>query len=279
MSFKKIALGGAAVSMALGSVAHASVIDNPFFKVLGTVVVWTGNSSGDAVVHDFIINTSAGNGDADLIAADGNAVVTGTLLPFVDSGNGVYDADGDEVLDTGITLDVSDSIDGQVGTYKSSFHVASNTVFNIEAEANNFVATGDFNEDPDGLLTTAQFDAAHADNIVLAMEVTGSGSYGSGATALNFGGNAQDPSSGDATAFQGFEAGLPLTGLLTKSDVFQGAQRTAAAAGSIASQSVRFDATYTLQSNDDGTGNTAPYDMSMGAGSLQAQVTYTVYVP
>lgn len=271
MSIRKIALGSAAAVMALGTAAHASVIDRPFFKVLGTVVVWstTDGNSNNPVVHDFILGTT---GSPDLIAGDGNAVVTGTLAPLDQSAFvSPFDADNDGVLDT--ALSVNDSIDGVVGTYNSSFHVASNTAFNIEAVADQFVATGDF-EETGVTAGTAAYDAAHADNISMALAVTQSGTSGS----VAFGGPAANPASQlpyDSTAaFQGFDVAKPLTDLLTKADVFVGDKRTAARAGSIAQQSVRFDATYNLQDN---AGNA--YDMSMGFGELQARVTYTVYVP
>ena len=54
-------------------------------------------------------------------------------------------------------------------------------------------------------------------------------------------------------------------------DVYQGGQRTAANPGSITAQSVRFDATYGL--------GTTGYDLSMGAGEVEARVVYAVYVP
>ena len=54
--------------------------------------------------------------------------------------------------------------------------------------------------------------------------------------------------------------------------IFVGTQRTAETPGSIADQSVRFDATYTL-------GGSAGYDLSQGAGEVEADVVYTVFVP
>ncbi len=266
MSIKKIALGSAAAVMALGSAAQASVIDRPFFKVLGTVVVWSAtDNSGNAVVHDFILGTT---GSPDLIAGDGNAVVTGTLVPLDQSTvSSAFDANNDGDLDSPLT--VSDSVDAQVGEYNSSFHVASNTPFNIEAVADQFAATGDF-EELGALAGTAAYDALHADNISLALAVSQTGTSG----AVNFGSASQLPYTDPAAAFGPFQTGTTLDNLLTTSDVFVGDQRTAASAGTIAEQSVRFDATYSLQDN---AGNA--YDMSMGFGELQARVTYTVYVP
>jgi len=66
--------------------------------------------------------------------------------------------------------------------------------------------------------------------------------------------------------------------MATATSVFRGDQRTAASRGTIAAQSVRFDATYTL-GNWDGTNFTPGYDLSAGAGEIEASVTYTVFVP
>ena len=71
-----------------------------------------------------------------------------------------------------------------------------------------------------------------------------------------------DPVSGEVT----------MQDLLVPTLVFEGTRRTAAAPGSIAEQSVRFDATYTL-------GGSAGYDLSDGSGDIETTVTYTVFVP
>ena len=81
---------------------------------------------------------------------------------------------------------------------------------------------------------------------------------------IDFGGNAQDPG-GTFGTFANLGA---MTGA---TPVYQGNQRTAASAGTITAQSVRFDATYEL--------GTSGYDLSMGAGEVEAEVVYTVYVP
>ena len=271
MNFKKLALGTAAAAMTigtLGAAAHASVIDRPFFKVLGTVIVWSGDANGDKVVNDFILNTGAAAADTDLIGtmgvADGEAVVTGTLIPLDQSSVGSpYDADNDGVLDA--TIAVTDSIDGAVGAYTSSFFVASNTDFAINAVADNFQATGDFATD---LGTT---NAALADNITLEMDVVNSD-----AAQTFFGSKADLPYDDVDTAFGAYKTGgtADLSSLLTETQVFTGSKRTANAAGSIQEQSVRFDMTYNMQS-DSGDA----YDMSMGFGTLEAEVTYTVFVP
>ncbi|MEM7457947.1 MAG: hypothetical protein AAF331_00670, partial [Pseudomonadota bacterium] len=92
------------------------------------------------------------------------------------------------------------------------------------------------------------------------MDVTVNGNDG-----IAFGANAQNP----LGSFTGFTNLSQVDGT---NPVFVGGQRTAASVGTIAGQSVRFDATYTL-------GAGGAYDLSLGAGEIQADVVYTVYVP
>ncbi len=86
---------------------------------------------------------------------------------------------------------------------------------------------------------------------------------------ITWGANAQDPHSGGTGVVA---AVTDLDDLNASTAVFTGNQRTAASVGTIASQSVRFDATYTL-------GGATGYDLSMGAGLIEADVTYTIFVP
>lgn len=292
MSMKKFAIAsGVAVSL-LASTAYASVIDRPFFQVLGVVVVWGGtdfdeNAGTAPVVSDFVLLTPAsGSAGADLIGGTANdvfSVVTGSLDPISDSGtandgtavfdpitgatSGFSDSGTDAgVLDAGDTLNAfgitaaTDVSGGLVGSHSSSFYVASNAAFDIyaEAQAANVVATGDFD--------TAGMGAA---NIGLTMDLDVSGDDG-----LAFGGAAQDPTGTGA----GFSTVASLAALATPTKVFDGGQRTAASVGNLAAQSVRFNSVYTLDA-DTGTAGVQGYDLSMGVGTLQADVTYTVYVP
>jgi len=279
MKLKKLLLAGGAVSLLTASTAFASIIDRPFFQVLGVVVVW-GSDGVDGtdnapVVSDFVLLTPAsGSAGADLIAADGATVVTGSLLSIKDgvvnggtaavnpvtggADNGTFTDGGTAgVLDAGDTLTAfgidanSDVAGGLVQEHKSSFYVASNAPFDIFAQSSSFVATGDF-------LT----DGLDESNISFAMGLTVSGDDG-----LAYGANAQNPGTFPGTV-------ADLNDMTTATKVFDGTQRTASARGNLASQSVRFDNTYTL---DDGTG--LGYDLSMGSGTVQADVTYTVYVP
>ena len=286
---KKIALAsGVAVSL-MATTAYASVIDRPFFQVLGVVVVWGGtdfdeNAGTAPVVSDFVLLTPAsGTAGADLISGDVYSVVTGSLTPISDEGTAV---DGTAVFDpvTGETsggtfadngtagvLDAADTLSafgidattdisgGLVGSHNSSFYVASNAAFDIFAQSTNVVATGDF-------LT----DGLDDENIAFAMSVTPSGNDG-----LAFGANAQDPSTGGTGVVTTIDS---LDDISTQAKVFDGGRKTAASVGALAAQSVRFDSVYTLDA-DSATAGTQGYDLSMGVGTLQADVTYTVFVP
>lgn len=292
MSFKKLALAGGIAASLMATTAYASVIDRPFFQVLGVVVVWGGtdfdeNTGTAPVVSDFVLLTPAsGTAGADLIGgndADVFAVVTGSLTPISDSGTA---ADGTAVFDpvTGETsggafadngtagvLDAADTLSafgidastdvagGLVGSHNSSFYVASNAAFDIFAQSSNVVATGDF-------LT----DGLNDSNIAFAMSITASGDDG-----LAFGASAQDPSTGGTGVVTTIDS---LDDISTQSKVFDGGRKTAATTGALAAQSVRFNSVYTLDS-DTATAGTQGYDLSMGVGTLQADVTYTVFVP
>lgn len=266
MKMKKLLLASVALMGVATLPAQASIVDNPHFKVLGLVIVWgsDGTTGSTApIASDFIINSdSAANGknDQDLIAGDVHTVVTGSLQLTSDADEastafGLNDGTttsllaGDGFLDASDTLTAFDvtgeSLVGTTPTYESSFYVASNTAFNIEAVA---AVAG----------TPIGFDLT---DIGYELDVTVSGNDG-----LAFGGAAQDPTG----TFPAYTSLDDLT--TTAQPVFNGTLRTASSAGTIAAQSVRFDATYTL-------GTAGGYDLSMGAGEIQADVTYTVYVP
>lgn len=289
MTIKKLALAGGIAASLMATTAYASVIDRPFFQVLGVVVVWGGtdfdeNAGVAPVVSDFVLLTPAsGTAGADLISGDVYSVVTGSLDPISDSGTAV---DGTAVFDpvTGETsggtftdngtagvldaadtlvafgIDAATDVDAAlVGSHNSSFYVASNAAFDIFAESSNVVATGDF-------LT----DGLDESNIGFSMAVTTSGDDG-----LPFGGAAQDPSTGGTGVVA---AVTSLADISTQSKVFDGGRKTAASVGALAAQSVRFDSVYALD-RDTGTAGVQGYDLSMGVGTLQADVTYTVFVP
>ena len=293
MSFKKLALVGGMTASLMAGTAYASVIDRPFFQVLGVVVVWgaDGNAAtSDApVVSDFVLlTTGSNNAGADLIggtAQDTFTVLTGSLSPivsgeaaagtFVDPITGATSATGfaddgttSGVLDAGDSLsafgiDNTTDVNGLVNQHTSSFYVASNAAFDIYARADNLVGTGDF--DPTAAGSTIGYD-----DISLAMAVEAGTATTDG--SITWGANSQNPGTFvngvETAAGEGLDSMVGANGL----KVFDGTQRTAASVGTLAQQSVRFDNTYTF---GDGTG----YDLSMGAGSLTADVTYTIFVP
>lgn len=271
---------GIAMSGMLFSAVSADTIDRPHFDVEGLVIVWAADAAGTApVVSDFILDSgngtsAAGSGDVDLIASDAYAVVTGTLIstrdgvasatggmPFLltDTGSGTIDTDtnGDGVVssaDSFTAFGVQDISDARVDAVRqsSSFYVASNVPFAIDAQA---FTPSTFTEFILLLITRMQ------------LSVTPSGDDG-----LAFGSSAQLPHSGGAAA--GIAPSLRLWDLRTAQNVFTGNQRTAAAPGSLADQSVRFDAEYAIAA-----ANLAGYDLSLGTFDFQVEVVYTVYVP
>lgn len=265
MNIRKLFLAGAAVSALLGAPAQASIIDNPQFRVLGLVIVWGADDvdSGAPTVSDFIIGDVAGG--TDLIADDVHAVVTGTLLstPATALTGGEFEITGavgaTGVLDASAAFDafeIDANTDVSLGgnlTQRSSFYVASNTAFTIEAVA----------------ATTGTPVGFTLDDIGYSLSVTESGNDG-----LAFGADAQFPHSGGTEGgIDNSAAGIDSLGdLTTAQTVFAGDQLTAENPGSIASQSVRFDAVYTL-------GGSAGYDLSDGTGLIETEVTYTVFVP
>jgi hypothetical protein len=219
------------------------------------------------------MGSSTGVG-ADLITTDVHAVVTGSLtavptdtvgsiLSIDENGtNTSLDADSSGFLDandslTAFSLSANTNLSiHEDDAVKHSFYVASNTAFDIKAVANTSTTEGDI-----GSLGLA--------GIGYSLKVTQSGNDG-----LAFGSSAQFPHTGASTT-SGITAGIDDLGdISSEAYVFNGDQRTASANGGIASQSVRFDATYSLQ---DSAGN--PYDLSMGTGLLAADVTYTIWSP
>jgi len=246
MSFKKLALAGGVAATLMASTAYASVIDRPFFQVLGVVVVWGGtdydeNAGTAPVVSDFVLLTPAsGSAGADLIAGDVYSVVTGSLDPISDSGTA---ADGTVTFDP-VTGETSGGVFADNGTAGVLDAADTLTAFGIDA-----------NTDIAGGLV---------------------GSHSSSFYVAAYGSAAQDPTGGATGVITTVDSLDDMAGGDTK--VFDGGQRTAASVGNLAAQSVRFDSVYTLDS-DTATTGVQGYDLSMGVGTLQADVTYTVYVP
>ena len=302
MSLRKLAIAGTALTAMMASTAYASVIDRPFFQVLGVVVVWGADGfddeSGDQspIVSDFIVGLGAAGG-TDLIDGDVHTVLTGSLTPIGATAGDIDAATFDPVTgavsggsftddgtDTGV-LDVSDSlsaftinsetdVDG-VGntTHESSFYVASNTNFEIRATRTAAAVTG-------GLVgVDGEGDIAPLDtrNITWDMSITTDGDDG-----LVFGDEAQDPTGTGAGV-----ANLDSLNDIIEADpdapesattVFVGGQRTAASPGSLTEQSVRFDLSYELDTDLTTEGNQG-FDLSTGVGTISSDVTYTIFVP
>lgn len=247
--------------------AEASVLDNLFFRVLGLTLVWGADSGGTApIVSDFVLMTSpSGTAGDDITAGDVHTVITGTLDPVPvsagagegyplevinETSGGVFTDDGDGVLDAGDSLtafgiDVTTDIATDSTSLARSFYVASNTSFDINAAAS---------------VVTSGLTAGLGD-IGLSCGITTSGTDGT----ITFGANSQDPTVGGS----GFSCPANLSSLAGAGTIiFDGGQATAASVGTIATQSVRFDLNYNFT-----------YDLSMGTGDFDVDVTYTIFVP
>lgn len=267
---KRLAIAAGVATAIAAPATQASIIDNPFFRVLGVVIVWGADSGGSSpIASDFVLmTTGSGNAGADIIAGDVHAVVTGTLNPVPaitadgslmnisnpTSGGGFTDNAPTGVLDAGdaltaFGLDATTDV-GITNAVTHSFYVASNTAFDIQATtALDGASTGD--------IASLGLAGIGYDLVVTVSDNDG----------LAFGGNAQDPGTGGTGPVSGTDLAA-----INGTFVFDGGQRTAASTGAIAGQSVRFDATYTL-------GGATGYDLSQGTGLLSADVTYTIFVP
>ncbi len=262
--------------------AGAQTGDRAGFNVRGAVVVWAADADGTApMVSDFVIDTGAGSADADLIDGDVRTVVTGTLTPTADSnssadvpsrlftiesipgrsgalstdtnGNGQTDS-GDSFarfrLDRRTNPGLANSL-----TY-TSFYVASNTAFNIDAQALRVVGRDDW------VLEKIFWD----------MQVTVAGDDG-----IAFGAAAQFPHTGGASG--GVSTIASLFDMRTRRTVFTGSRKTAATRGTLTEQSVRFDVLYTLGSWSGYDLSTGPNRLEDGIYQVEAEVVYTVWVP
>ncbi|MEM7767966.1 MAG: hypothetical protein AAF253_10835 [Pseudomonadota bacterium] len=247
MSLKKVLLAGAAMLAATAAPANASIVDNPHFKVLGLVIVW-----GDGnIASDFVIDTAAGAGDADLIAGDVTPVVTGSLAGAPGANEGALlsisnAVSGGVLTDAGTVgvLDAADSftafeVDGSTdvgftGAYTSQWFAASNTPFNVTADV-----TG---------VTPTEADAVE---------------YGLAVTAPAASTAAFAVTAADVQVAAG-DTLDDIDGI----DVFEGSTRTAEDPGTLLEQAWQFENTYSLD-----------YDLSQGVIDIAPTVTFTVYVP
>lgn len=248
--------------------ASAAVVDRPSFRTRGMVIVWGGSTGGGVpTVNDLYIENDSG-GYTDLVAGDVQPVITGTLTPvsehalsssmsasnqtIVDDGNGVLDAN-DSLSpfspEESITVDYE-------SVFKSSFYVASNIAFSIDAVAQLDSSVSDGN--------------ASLSSIIRNLRVERSGFVDENGT-LRFGDSAQFPhTDGYPTAGVVEESEGYLNLLETKTTVFSGNRGTAAGPGTIADQSVRFTNTYKIPANA---------AFHNGAMQISASVVYTIAVP
>jgi hypothetical protein len=270
--------------------ALANVQDRPFFRANSLVIVFGADDfaeeGGQApIVFDFVTLDNLGSGAEgnDLIAADGRSINynTGRYNPIqsgTDSGwefqindptsGGVFNSSAPhQTLDsddsyTAFGLDDDTDIDLLGGGGRAArFFVASNTAFDLYAQADNFQATGDF--------STMDFE-----NIRYRFRYQVSGGNG----VNRWGQAAQDPAVGGSGVVIGQNGSLftldDLDGTPVK--VFDGGRRTARVPGSIMQQAVGFQSRYNLRGAAINGNN---YDFSMGTGLVSAEITYTVYTP
>ncbi len=261
----------------------AASIDRPFFRASSMVIViaasdFAENGGTAPIVSDFYLldNTPSGQSAPDIIAGDG----VGLAYSFPPPGSAQSDGSahinellriegsdfGGNITDTlpFRVLDESDNVtafglnnntDIDMVTYYriNRFFVASNTAFDIYAEASNLVTTGDF--------TNMSYSNIRFTYVIF----TASGN--------GWGLRAQNPSVGGQGKINSVnDLGDMASGPVK---IFDGGRKTAASPGNIIQQAVSFIPIYYI--NEGGSGNT--YDLSLGVGSIGAEVSYTIYTP
>lgn len=259
--------------------ALGEIVDSPSFNIMGVVIVWAADeNSGVPIVSDFVIDTGSGStaltsGDADLISGDVHTVVTGSLIATKDALNSVgtmpflitntaqgnidTDSNGDGVLtaaDSFSAFGLQANSDTRVDATetRSSFYVASNTPFNIDAQT--FVPG-----------TVLDLILLNITRVEMSVQLAGD-------DGLAFGSQAQYPHSAGSTG--GFAPERRLRDFLGGRRIFTGNQPTASSRGTLAEQSVRFDAEYSIRAQ-----NLQGYDLSLGTFDFEVDVVYTVFVP
>lgn len=277
-NIKKLSALSIAIAGVCGTIqSNAAVTDTVFFKSLPMVIVWGADNSAEnspsatPIVSDLVLlGGTAGTAGNDIITGNVFPFVTGTIsaapqapgaaegsLPAitgqVGTGGVLTDNAKSGVLNSADTMtafgiNATTAISFNAQSSAKSFYVASNAPFDI------FANTG-------AVSTSGDFSALTASSINWAMSITPSGNDG-----LAFGASAQDPSTGGT----GVVAIANLGALSTATKVFDGGRKTAASAGSIAAQSVKFNVVYSLNSG---------YDFSKGVGTISIPVTYTIYNP
>lgn len=259
-----------AAGMGIALPAVSGVVDRPSMKYDGVVIVWAADDSSNApIASDFIIQDSGNN--TDLIAGNVSTVLTGTLVALdedyaddagatlriqrIDGGPDQTTRNGDRVTDandsfTPFALQATTDVRTIRSDIESSFYVASNKGFNIDA------------------IATTPGPASDLNLIRLRMRTTRAGTD----DGLGFGSAAQYPHTGNNRR-AGVQIGnwQRLSTLTSTTTVFSGNRKTARIPGTIAEQSVRFDQTYRW--------NTGNIDLSQGVFDVEAEVEYTVYIP
>ena len=264
--------------------ADAAVIDRPFFRANAVVIVFSGGdfveNDGEApLVHDFVLldNVASGTEGDDLIAQDGvpvnfpfDPISDGTTggFPFQITGQtfgGAFTSNPSfQVLDsndsyTAFGIDNSTDIDLQGTQIRFAFFfVASNTVFDIYAQASNLVRSGDFTALDFGNIGYQLIELAPASaTIGQSAQLASVGGEGIVIGSNAFGFTLDDISAG-------------------QTKVYDGGRRTARVPGSIAQQATGFASVYRLRGSPITETN---YDFSLGTGILSADVTYTIFAP
>jgi len=275
-------------ALALYSPAQSQTRDRVFFRANALVVVIgatedEANSGQAPFVVDFNLLTNAPSGQAapDLIQADGFVVNSNSgfdpghdfsggasridINDELSGGNFSNPGGGDiDFLDatdrlTAFGLDIDTDINTRRARNVSRFLVASNVPFDIFAESTDLSTSGDF----------TAFDYSNI-GFRAAMNRTGGSGPGRWGTA------AQNPAIGG----DGIDTDINDLGDMSSGPVklFDGGRRTARFRGTLLQQAVSFNIRYALSGLED-AGQDNDYDLSLGSGTIGAQVSYTVYTP
>ena len=268
--------------------AFAAGVDRPYLRAQSIVIVIAGtenesNGGVASVAVDFNLLTPASSGSAapDIIGVDGYVFNANagfdpghdfsggaTRLELLDeTSGGTFRNPGGGDIDyleesdtlTSFGLDDTTDINTRRARHVSRFLVVSNARFDIYANASNLSKTGDFT-------------ALDYENIGMDIRLNRTGGSGPG----RWGTMAQNPSIGGAGLNRDIDDLGDIATAPTK--VFDGGRRTARFRGSLLEQSVSFHVRYALSESADGSRN-HDYDLSMGAGTIGADVTFTVYTP
>ncbi len=278
----------AGILLVLHSPAHSQARDRVFFRANALVVVIgatedEANGGQAPVVIDFNLLTKSASGQAapDLIRAEGFVFNANSgfdpghyfsggasrldINDELSGGNFSNPGGGDiDFLDatdrlTAFELDIDTDINTRRARNVSRFLVASNVPFDIFAESTNLTTSGDF----------TAFDYS---NIGFRAIINRTGGSGVG----RWGAAAQNPAIGGS----GIDDTVNDLGDMSRGPVklFDGGRRTARFRGTLLEQAVSFNIRYAL-SGAENAGQVNDYDLSLGHGTIGAQVSYTVYTP